>query len=290
MSAVATTASRREIIDAAKAVIEQYDYPITVRQLYYRLVAALVIENSQREYKRVVSAMTAARKAGEITPTAFADPTRRMLAGHGYLNLAAYLSTFRDGYYRDPWQDQANEVWVMVEKEALASVFQHPCDEMSVPLMVCRGYPSISALYEAAQSLAYYQSRRELHILYFGDHDPSGKDIDRNIADEIDFWASGEGRDIGNALMRIALTTEQIGKYNLPPMPEKEGDSRTPAFQAEHGEGMSVELDALDPDILDRMVRDEIAVLIDWDAWEASERKQTTDRKRLHRMIDGANR
>jgi len=282
--ALVERASRRDIIEASKKILAGYSYPVTMRQLYYRLVSRLVIANHQKEYKRVVGAMTAARKSGEIRPDTFADPTRRILAGHGYLTLEQYLETFRYGYERDPWQDQENEVWVMVEKEALASVFEGPCNELSVPLMICRGYPSITALYTAARTLRHYQRKRELHILYFGDHDPSGKDIDRNIASEIDFWARSSG--IGRSLTRIALTTPQIDEYDLPPMPEKVGDSRTRAFQEEHGVGMSVELDALDPHILERMVMEEIEKHIDQDVWEESKEKNEEDIRKLHALID----
>ena len=105
--------------------------------------------------------------------------------------------------------------------------------EYGVPYLACRGFVSLTALAEAADRLA----RRETVILYCGDHDPSGLEMDRDLADHLE--ALGTDAEF----RRVALTSEQIDRSGLIPQPTKAADSRA-AGDAADG---SWELDALAP-------------------------------------------
>ena len=78
-------------------------------------------------------------------------------------------------------------------------------------------------------------------LLYAGDHDPSGEDIDRDFIARTDCW---------DEVRRVALTAAQVEQYALPPQPGKETDSRAAGFVERHGRLVQVELDALPPDVL----------------------------------------
>lgn len=265
---------KRELLAACQGILAEYGQRITLRQLYYRLVAAQVIPNSAK-YNRLKGNTANWRKAGKLDPHAFCDLTREPHEWAMWPNLKQRLGYIH--YRRDRWQthDERPEVWL--EKEALATVFQPVCERFGVTLQVCRGYPSISALCDAA-------ARLEGPILYFGDFDSSGVDIPRSVGDELRTWGGGADVDV------IALTPEQINAHQLPAAPPKPRDSRTRRFLAEHGNG-TVELDALPPSALTALIEEAISARIDFEAWnhEAEiERRELAELRRFEAAYESA--
>ena len=104
-------------------------------------------------------------------------------------------------------------------------------------------------------------------LLYFGDFDPSGVDIERDLEDRLSRYGAKDFK-----VKRIALTAEQIRHYDLPPMPVKRSDARAESFMATHGD-RSVELDALDPNLLQDIVKNSILENIDVRKWNARVKK-----------------
>jgi hypothetical protein len=102
-------------------------------------------------------------------------------------------------------------------------------------------------------------------VLYFGDFDPSGVDIERDLSERLGKYKAGDFK-----VLRVALTNEQIIKYDLPPMPVKSSDARSEGFLETYG-NKSVELDALDPNTLKFMVAQSIASHIDLETWRKKE-------------------
>jgi len=102
-------------------------------------------------------------------------------------------------------------------------------------------------------------------VLYFGDFDPSGIDIERDLSARLGRYKAGEF-----IVHRVALTKDQIVKYSLPPMPVKRSDARANNFVASYGD-VSVELDAIDPNTLKLMVAQSIASYIDINEWKKKE-------------------
>jgi len=86
---------------------------------------------------------------------------------------------------------------------------------------------------------------------------------------------------------RIALNAEQIEQYNPPPNPAKVTDSRAKEYIRRHGE-TSWELDALKPDVIDRLISQEIEQFIDWDIWNDTLRRQEQGRDLLRKVGDNA--
>ena len=101
----------------------------------------------------------------------------------------------------------------------------------------------------------------------FGDFDPSGIDIERDLSDRLTKYNAGDFE-----VLRVALTSDQIKRYQLPPMPVKRSDARADGFLAEHGD-RAVELDALDPNLLQRTVAESIEIRINKNAWNKKLRK-----------------
>lgn len=261
------------VLLACREILSRYENAITVRQLYYRLVAALIIPNSLLAYKRLGQHLTKWRKQGELDPRVFTDLTRRPIQSLGWPDLPTYLHTAARSYRRDHWQGQSRQPEVWLEKEALATVFMPISKRLQVTLQVCRGYPSISTLIEAVD-------RGTTEIIYFGDWDPSGIDIDRCIRDEM-----GGTWNHPLRIRRIALLPKQIKKHRLPPVPPKDSDSRTSGFVAAHGED-TVELDALPPEALEALIeRSVMAYVKDQAAWKQAHSRERADRRTLETYI-----
>jgi hypothetical protein len=163
-----------------------------------------------------------------------------------------------ENYQYPRWHEQEEYVEVWCEKEALASLFLQVTRPLKVICGICRGYPSIGWLRDAAiriQTTIYrpdYEFQRAT-VLYFGDFDPSGKDIERNITERLQNTFRTPV-----TVKRIAITPAQIKKYNIPPMPTKKSDSRSKDHIAKYGINSSVELDAIEPDVLQDIIRDAI--------------------------------
>ncbi len=278
--------SNQEILEAAKKILASYSSRVTLRQLYYRLVAAHVVENSLRSYKRLVAMLTKARKDHSLDPALFRDLTRESKRPYGYSDLPSFLRAVKNSYQRDRWQDQDHYVEIWVEKEALATVFLPICSRWQVRLVVCRGYASVSALYEAAGRFHdANEDGKHVQLIYFGDYDPSGVDIPRSVGDELHEWISRYGDYEPPLPDRVALLPEQIEEYDLPPVPPKDTDSRTASFRAVHGED-TVELDALPPNVLEEIIETNIRQYIDFLRWDLQGTIEDGEQAKLVQMIE----
>jgi hypothetical protein len=239
-----------EILDA--------DKPQTVRQVYYRAVCLGLIEKTEAAYKSIICRLlTAMRKRGEIPFEWLADNTRWMRKPKTYSSLKSAILSAQQYYRRDLWMDQDAYVEVWLEKEALAGVLVEVTEEWDVPLMVTRGYPSLSFLHSAAEQIE--DQEKPTHIYYFGDYDPSGLDISRCVKEGLRDMAP----DADITFARVAVTQDQIEMYGLPTRPTKRTDSRSKAFA-----DYSVEVDALPAADLRRICRSCIEEHVDRDRHE----------------------
>lgn len=280
-----------DLLADIKAVIAQYpNIKMTVRQVYYRLVAAQKLPNSMSSYNRVKRVLTEARLDGAVSFESIEDRTRTIIAPDGEkeepvsLYTRAWENHIRklDEHYDLPrWWGQPERVVVLVEKQALQGLFMDVCEEKAVDLLVCRGYPSLTVLYKLAKSLRY--CKQDVHLLYFGDYDPSGLDIDRNVEERlsIDFGANF-------SFERIAISLDQIEEYDIPPAPAKETDSRTRGMEEKYGEAMQVELDAIDPPDLQTIIGDAIDEHFDEDIYNDDREAELDERRdQVKEWLDG---
>jgi len=268
-----------QLILQANEIIEEYQsqgYSLTLRQLYYQFVARDIIPNKQTEYKRLGSVINDARLAGMIDWYAIEDRTRNLASLPHWDGPQDIVESCSTQFRYDMWEDQRCRVEVWVEKEALAGVFSRVCTELDIPYFSCRGYVSQSEMWVAAQRLQkYIEDGQWALILHFGDHDPSGIDMTRDIRDRLStFWADSV------EVRRIALNMDQIDEHSPPPNPAKVTDSRFRGYCARYGDD-SWELDALEPAVLAGLVRQEVSELVDEEKWDARAKLQEEGRKDL---------
>ena len=269
-------------------ILKQYEYPLTLRQVYYRLVAAGDIGNTRSNYTSLSSILVKAREHGEVDYKRIEDRVRSTIEDVYslpnptalYEMMAATLDYAANKYRRNPWLDQDNYVEVWLEKDALSTVISRiATDIYGVPVAVNRGYGSFSFIREGAERIE--SNDKSLHILYFGDFDPSGEDMVRDLQNRIVKYSSGERMA---RVHKIALTKAQIKEYNIPEVPPKEKDVRTEAFVEKHG-SKTAELDAIDPKVLQVIVKEAIENYIDPRRWNATNDKSIEDKRQITEMM-----
>lgn len=272
------------LIAKANSILEEYaeqDLVLTLRQLYYQFVARGFLANSQRNYKRLGDIINDARLAGLVDWGMLEDRTRFLRKHSAWDGPAEILKQCAAQYREDVWRDQECRPEVWIEKDALVGVIEAACRHYRVPYLACRGYASQSLQYETGLRFRQMlKNGRRPVILHLGDHDPSGIDMTRDNADRLSLF-SGEEIEVH----RLALNIEQVRKYNPPPNPAKESDSRSGPYIEKFGDE-SWELDALNPSMIDSLIRDSIDELIDGPAWKEALRQEKQNREKLQIIAD----
>jgi hypothetical protein len=257
----------REILDL--------ENPMTVRQVFYQAVGRGLIDKTEGEYKQtIVRLLTDMRRAGEIPFDWIADNTRWMRKPRTYSSLHGMLELTKETYRRALWDNQKSYVEIWLEKDALAGVIYAETKAWDVPLMVTRGYPSVSYLHAAASSIS--DQGKPAFLYYFGDHDPSGRDITRVTEAGLREFAG----DAHIQFQRVAVTEEQIVRWKLPTRPTKTTDSRKKNF-----EGESVEVDAISSTNLKELIRACIEPHIDQEQLARLKKIERQERELLDQIV-----
>src|SRR5581483_4743570 len=268
----------RQTIRQANEIIAAYaaqGFDLTLRQLYYQFVSRGLIPNNQKEYKRLGAVINDARLAGLIDWDSITDRTRNLSSLPTWDSPSEIVSACARQFRNDLWADQEYRIEIWIEKEALAGVFEPVCNELRVSFFCCRGYTSQSEMHGGAMRLkAYRDAGQTPVILHFGDHDPSGIDMTRDITDRLSLFAGDM------EVRRLALNMDQVRQYNPPPNPAKITDSRAAVYIRRYGRE-SWELDALDRTTLATLVRNEVVGFRDDDAWQRSVEREDEQRRQL---------
>lgn len=259
-------------------ILEQ-DHPQTIRGLFYQAVTRGLVPKTEAAYKNtVIRLMGDMRKDGIIPYEWVADNTRWMRRPTAYGSAEDALLQAWQYYRLDIWAHLPDYVEVWCEKDALAGVLYEETSEWCVPLMVTRGYPSLSYLHESGEYIeGQAKQGKTTYIYYFGDLDPTGVDISENTQRGLEEY-SGDAQVI---FQRIAVTHDQVEELNLPTRPTKTTDSRAKTW-----EGDSVELDAIPAHILKAMVRGYILSHIPEHTRDHLTTVEQNERAALHRIYE----
>lgn len=213
--------------------------PVTLRQLHYRLVSqeGLGYLNTRADYNKLSGTTTAARRAG--TFPGLLDRGRGIEVPFSWTCPQDAQEWLRRRYRRDRTEGQEWTIYLAVEKaglvEQLDEWFSTP---YGIPILPLGGYHSESFEREIFTH-ANTQGRPSV-LLYAGDLDASGEDIERNFRAHLHF----------DEFKRVALTEAQAVQFDLPPLIGKRADPRAASFTEKYGRLFQIELDALDPDVL----------------------------------------
>jgi len=269
------------LIEHVNRIIDEYQeagYTLTLRQVYYQLVAGAIIENTEKSYKNVGNLINNGRLAGYIDWSSIEDRTREVRKPQTWDSPAQILDVAARTYQRDLWATQDNYLEVWVEKDALIAVVENAASRLNCPCFSCRGYASQTAMHDAAMRfIEKTEHGKDCILIYLGDHDPSGLDMTRDIGERL----SGFGAIVD--VRRIALNRDQIDLYNPPVNPAKITDTRAKEYISKHGEH-SWELDALKPDVIDALITDAIKVNLDQKRFNQAKERQEQNVRRFRQF------
>jgi hypothetical protein len=262
------------LLEQAAAIVQSYDTLVTLRQLFYRLVAAQLLPNTTNAYKSLSKYTAEARRAG--TFPALMDRGRTIHRDQTFPNPAEARRWLQAIYRRDRTEGQTYSIYLAVEKAGIVAQLREWFGDLGLPIIPLGGYSSEPIERETMADVA--AAERRTVLLIAGDWDASGEDIDRNFIAQTDCW---------DVVRRVALTADQVERYALPKNAGKTkpdgtpSDSRAKQFIARHGTNYQVELDALAPDVLRTLYADAIAAFWNDDAYQQALAREAAERRTL---------
>lgn len=286
------SAAKQQIVDVACTIITDYEaqnYKLSLRQLYYQLVARNIVENTEKSYKNVGNIIADARLAGLCDWDMIEDRARECVTPSHWSSPSEIVETCARQYREDKWATQPFYCEVMVEKQALEGVLEPVCNELDISFTANKGYSSMTMMYHAGKRLAYHYRKRitaknkepRIVVFYLGDHDPSGIDMTRDVQERLSMFSGY----IPVEVVRLALNMDQIEELQPPENPAKMTDSRAQDYVARFGDS-SWELDAVAPDQLAELVRNAVGELRNETIWRKALKQETDGKERLQHIAD----
>lgn len=248
--------------------------PMTVRQVFYQATVRGLVEKSEAGYAKVQTDLVLMRRAGVLPYDWLADNTRWQRKPRSYAGVQDALDDTARLYRKALWAAAGAYVEIWLEKDALSGVVLPVTAQFDVPLMVARGYASLSFLHSAAEYIDGLDV--PAFIYHLGDFDPSGVNAGEKIEETLREMAPGAEL----YFERIAVTPEQVEAWELPTRPTKASDSRARGF----GE-VSVELDAIEPDALRMLVRDAIELHLPPEQFAVLKAVEESERTLIRQLV-----
>src|SRR5215510_1145419 len=269
-------ATNAEVKERREALLEIIDdgKPMTVRQVFYQATVRGLVEKEESGYTKVQVDLTLMRRSGELPYNWLADNTRWQRKPRTFNGVEQALQETARFYRKNLWADADSYVEIWLEKDALAGVIYPVTSMFDVPLMVARGYASLSFLYNAAEYIN--DLTVPTYIYHFGDFDPSGVNAGEKIEETLRELAP----DADIIFERLAVTPEQITAWALPTRPTKPSDTRSKNF----GE-ISVELDAIEPNQLRALVQEAIERHLPPEQFEVVKAAEASERDIITRLV-----
>lgn len=248
--------------------------PMTVRQVFYQATVRGVVEKSEAGYAKVQTDLAWLRRRNIMPYNWLADNTRWQRKPRTFDSIKQALDDTASFYRKALWTDAGAYVEVWLEKDALAGVVQPITSAYDVPLMVARGYASLSFLHSAAEYIASLDV--PTFIYHCGDYDPSGVNAGEKIEETLREMAPHASIHFE----RIAVNPSQIALWDLPTRPTKSTDSRAKGFGA-----LSVELDAIPPQTLRDLVEVAIQRHLPFEQYQVLKAAEESERQLLTSLV-----
>ena len=291
------------VVRAVNEVLAEYrdHLPLTVRQIFYRLVGQYGYEKTERAYSRLAEYLVRARRAQLIPFSAIRDDGTVGVGYTGFDHPGEWLAAVKaeaEGYTRDRSRGQPVAVELWCEAAGMVPQLKRAAGGYPVGVFSTGGFSSVTVTYEIAQrALAQAVPTVFLHV---GDYDPSGVGIyeamgtdaltflrqrlyERTSDEQVlylDREAPDDGPDL--RLRRVALTEAQVHEYDLPTAPPKHSDSRSARWVGE-----TCQAEALPPDLLADIVRSAVEAELDMGAYEEALELEAEERAQLIEALEG---
>ena len=277
------------LLAAIDSVLEEYadHWPLSARQVFYRLVAAHGIDKTEKSYDRVLTVLNRARRGERVSWDAIRDDGFSRSAKVGWDSkddlLAAIRSTAK-AFTLDRQQGQSPRLFLWCEAQGMVPQLERVAREYSVPVLSSGGFDSVTV--KRSLGLEFAQCGSVL-VLHLGDHDPSGVHIFTSLEQDVAAFADGEAERHELpaprvTFERLAVTPKHVLRYQLPTSPPKPTDNRS-------FEGVETcQCEALPPDVLARIVRQAMESHIDLEMLTDLKREEVEQRRQLLAELPGS--
>lgn len=282
----APRAKTRELLGQVDSVLDEYKpyWPLTIRQVFYRLVGAHDFPKDEAAYGRLCHHMANARRGRRLSFDAIRDDGVMTVDLTRYADVEAFLRTVRymSTYYRkDIMASQPYHIEVWCEAAGMIHQLANVAHDYSINVYSSSGFDSLTAKKRLADRIC--DAGKPAVILHLGDYDPSGESIYDSIAEDVAAFVEAD-KPWGNVdviFERVALTEEQVATYRLPTAPPKATDSRTKTW-----EGQTCQLEALAPDQIADILRDAILRHVDIDLMEECEEQELKECQEIRYLLE----
>jgi hypothetical protein len=206
-------ATKAEIEHRYEVLVElAYEYgPCSVRHLYYQATIAGLVPKTNSGSRKTGRALLALRRSGDVPYRLITDSTRWMRKPASFDSLEAALANTAATYRRDLWGASRYQLEVWCESASIAGTIADTTERWDVPLMVCRGFSSETFAYNAAEE--WKTDDRLPVVLYVGDHDPAGIEIERTLEERLGgFYSPDDG--IEAAAKKIGVPPNLVARVH----------------------------------------------------------------------------
>ena len=274
----------RALVEQIQHVLEEYreHWPLTARQVFYRLVGAYGADKSNKFYQNLIGHLGNARRGKVVPFQAIRDDGVSIYAPERFADVDAFRATVNAmaaNYRRDLMANQEVHCEVWCEAGGMLPQLAGVAGRYSIKCYSSGGFDSLTAKKDLADRIC--ESGKPCIILHLGDYDKSGVDIFKSITADVSAFVAADRLHamVNVEFRRIALTEDQVNAFNLPTAPAKPKDIKSQSWT-----GGTCQLEALAPDQIADLLRAEISTVIDQDTMrdtltiEQYEREQLTQR------------
>jgi hypothetical protein len=272
-------AKSRALLDTVKAILTEYAQylPLTVRQIFYRLVGVHDYPKTERAYKNLAELLNRGRRAELIGFEAIRDDGVTKRVPHAWKDAGQLVETFINSveYFRlDRQRGQTRYLIFAVEAAGMVPLVERIADSYGITVISSGGFDSTTAKYDMARTLS---ELAQVEVLHIGDHDPSGVHVFSSMAEDVSAFSEGLGAQ-EPIFTRLAVTPAQIISLSLPTAPAKETDRRS--FNGE-----TTQVEAIPPDVLSAIISEAIEQRLDQEAYDAVLAQEETVKAQLRASL-----
>jgi hypothetical protein len=264
------------LLSQVEAIIAMYQMALTLRQIFYRLVARYAYEKSEKAYDNLGEMLNRARRAGRISMAAIRDDTATSYYPLRYRDIEHFLDRVRqqaEEFCLDRQDGQPQRLVIMCEAAGMARQLFDVAGPYGIPVLSGGGFDSTSEKHRLGRLWA--ATLPLVHVLRIGDYDASGEAMHFNLLEDIGAFAEHYGGEV--EFTQIAITPEQARLRGLPSAPPKATDHRPRYFQ----DTETWQCEALDPNDLADILREAIEQRLYWGQYKITLARERHQRRRL---------
>lgn len=263
------------VLTQAETIVNSYSGGVTLRQLFYRLVSASAIPNTDSAYKTLSKKTAEGRRAGTFPD--LIDNTRRIHRSISFDDPQDAIDWLSRTYQVNRQSNQPTVIYLGAEKATMQSLLEQWFGELGMPVILLRGYGSQTYLDNIRTDV---QANGKAVLIYAGDLDPSGMDIVRDF--------DKRTHNCFDQVIQIAITQAQLTQFNLTMQPGKPSDPRAKKFIKKYGSLFQVEVEAIDPNDLQQLYQTAIDQFMDKSIYQAQLDQEAEDIEALEGIAQDA--